>query len=211
MPEHALCIYICIITDHIYKIIFCFDRRQRIKKEEAEYYYGRSASSTYGQGWKKEGEDYDSVYATVAEVETYRQGCVNPAVASDDESSFVNPVKDEQAEKGKGKAKKTSEKPVYNLPEEKPSCSYHVTSKLGPDVDEKIAVIEVHPLPEEHIAVTYGNDLHAESCLAAHSYSSVKKNGEDSTRCSECSIVRPPRRRDSDYDNNIGVKKNLKK
>lgn len=65
-------------------------RRQRIKKEEARYASGGTLSCTYGKGWKADDVEEESVYATVAEVDAYREGCVNPAVTTTDEFACRN-------------------------------------------------------------------------------------------------------------------------
>ena len=172
---------------------------------------------TYGKGWEM-ASDGESVYATVADVDANREGCVNPAVGTSDECERMTSgeVKSQTQGKLSGSGKLTgSSNPSFEDDNGEVVDSYDKivlkTQTESSESNNRIAVIDVHQsfdAADEKI----GN-LHDDNCLPSCNYAVSQKAVN---RCEECKIVRPPRRKDTEreyssgYDNNVGVSRHLK-
>lgn len=166
-----------------------------------------SVSSTYGKGWEN-ASDGESIYATVADVDAFREGCVNPAVATADEMEqekrkaklHIGDVLDSKFP-GDLKTSATED----NGMELDSYDKIRLKNGLQDSKPTEIAVIEIHQ--SFNSADDTPEYLHDENCLTSCHYATSTK-GTMGNRCIECNIRRPPRRRDAmrGYDNNVGVR-----
>ena len=194
---------------------------------------GGTLSCAYGKGWRADdvtGEVEESVYATVAEVDMFRNGCVNPAVSFDGEIRAPKPGKSDVAVECKlsprrshdndadvkryrvSLSRKTEQKPRHK-PEQSRTTNavIHQTTKTVNQAPKHVTVIDVHKSFHDEDSETSSEPaspvLHTSACLDSCMYAPVTP---PSTRCRECNISRPPRRRDPErrgYDNNLSVKR----
>lgn len=197
-------------------------RRQRIKREEAEYAYSGSSSSAYGRGWEGEitnqkkgrtdeeaeaGEE--EVYATVREVDMNKTAYVNPAL-NDDMHATLNRNIDDDIDSAYAQVSENlrSNSFVYNT-----TCSSSASDVIAVTKDD-IAMIEVHQAFSGGLA-SFGGAMHQHDtdCLRQFGCgSSARQTDHDNPYCKSCEIRPPPRKRDrarNGYDNNVSVRKHL--
>jgi len=168
--------------------------------------YGGSNSVTYGRGWDSDvmknvcDIDGESVYATVAEVDMFREGGVNPAIRN------VCGMVRTQHSNGKTSDDNCDRVSMTTAKELKERAILKNTMKIATvDVhrcfDDGTAKVkmETTDVPGERASVS------TTGCTHASLYASADKLGSKNG-CSDCEIAPPPRRRDSGYDNNVGVK-----
>lgn len=180
-----------------------YSRRQRIKREEM-YASTGSVSSTYGKGWES-ASDGESIYATVADVDAFREGCVNPAVATADEMEQETRKTSDVRESIPPVDLKTSTKDDTGKELDKYDTIRLKNWIQDYEQTNEVAFIEIHQ--SFNSADDKPEYLHDENCLTSCLYA-TSGNVTTGNRCSECNISRPPRRKDGmrGYDNNIGVK-----
>lgn len=209
-----------IFADETLVVLHSLCRRQRIKREEAQYASSGSMSFTYGKGWTDDDGEEESVYATVAEVEMFRDGCVNPAVGDSGEPQ-VKTTTDAAVEckLDRQQCNTVDREDSYDRLSLSERIFGNCIKKARSDqqTGRHVTVIEVHKAFDTDSSVSgpagepQAPSLHTSACLDACTYASVTPPGTN--RCVECNIARPPRRRDADkcaYDNNISVKSSTK-
>lgn len=168
------------------------------------YASGGSASITYGKGWEIDTSSGSSIYATIADVDAHRDGCVNPAVGTGEELEKM-----EAFNTAGGKSIRDEKPTAADDTPEALDCYDKINLKnpvKASATKSEIAVIEVHQ--NFHSTDEMMENLQDEYGLPACRLASAR-NISTANRCDDCNIERPPRRTDEErgYDNNVGVKR----